>query len=103
MLWADFVQTVVRSVVPGYLIGCGAGFLVALGLDRSRFLMRGVMPVAGVFGALPIVVMGLVWLTSPAYIALLWTEPLGRVMIACCGCWMFIGVMVMRKMINFDF
>ena len=55
MLWADFVQTVVRSVVPGYLIGCGAGFLVALGLDRSRFLMRGVMPVAGVFGALPIV------------------------------------------------
>jgi tight adherence protein B len=58
---------------------------------------------ASIIGALPIVVMGLVWLTSPAYIALLWTEPLGRVMIACCGCWMFIGVMVMRKMINFDF
>ncbi len=58
---------------------------------------------ASIIGALPLVVMGLVWLTSPAYIALLWTEPLGRVMIGCCGCWMFIGVMVMRKMINFDF
>ena len=58
---------------------------------------------ASIIGALPIVVMGLVWLTSPAYIALLWTDPLGRMMIACCGCWMFIGVMVMRKMINFDF
>jgi tight adherence protein B len=58
---------------------------------------------ASIIGALPIVVMGLVWLTSPAYIALLWTEPLGRIMISCCGIWMFIGVMVMRKMINFDF
>jgi Flp pilus assembly protein TadB len=24
-------------------------------------------------------------------------------MLACCGTWMFIGIMVMRKMINFDF
>jgi tight adherence protein B len=58
---------------------------------------------ASIIGALPIVVMGLVWLTSPAYIALLWTDPLGRMMIAACGTWMFIGVMVMKKMINFDF
>jgi tight adherence protein B len=58
---------------------------------------------ASIIGALPIVVMGLVWLTSPGYIALLWTDPLGRLMIAACGTWMFIGVMVMRKMINFDF
>jgi tight adherence protein B len=33
----------------------------------------------------------------------LWTEPLGRVMMACCGTWMAIGIFVMRKMINFDF
>jgi len=32
-----------------------------------------------------------------------WLEPLGRIMLACCGTWMFIGIMVMRKMINFDF
>lgn len=58
---------------------------------------------AGIIGSLPIVVMGLVYFTSPGYIALLWTAQLGRIMLACCVLWMFIGIMVMRKMINFDF
>ena len=58
---------------------------------------------ASIIGCLPLAVMGLVWLTSPNYIDLLFTEPLGRVMLACCGGWMMIGVFVMRKMINFDF
>ena len=58
---------------------------------------------AAIIGSLPIAVMGLVYFTSPAYIQLLWTEPLGRVMLACCLIWMTIGVFVMRKMINFDF
>jgi tight adherence protein B len=58
---------------------------------------------ASIIGALPIVVMSLVYFTSPAYIELLWIEPLGRVMLACCGVWMSVGVFVMRKMINFDF
>jgi tight adherence protein B len=58
---------------------------------------------ASIIGALPIIVMTLVWLTSPEYIELLWTEALGRVMLACSAIWMFIGIMVMRKMINFDF
>ncbi len=58
---------------------------------------------ASIIGALPLVVMGLVWLSSPNYIALLWTDPFGRVMMACCGAWMMVGVLVMRKMINFDF
>ena len=58
---------------------------------------------AMIIGALPPGVMFLVWLTSPAYIELLWTESLGRMMLAGCACWMFMGVMVMRKMINFDF
>jgi tight adherence protein B len=58
---------------------------------------------ASIIGALPLVVMGLVYFTSPAYIELLWTAPLGRVMLACCGTWMLVGIFVMRKMINFDF
>ena len=58
---------------------------------------------AAIIGALPIVVMLLVWLTSPGYIDLLWTHPTGRLMLAASGVWMTIGVMVMRKMINFDF
>jgi tight adherence protein B len=58
---------------------------------------------AGIIGALPIAVMTLVWITSPNYISLLWTEPLGRLMLAASAFWMFCGVMVMKKMINFDF
>jgi tight adherence protein B len=58
---------------------------------------------ASIIGALPPAVMGLVWLTSPSYIGLLFSEPLGRVMLACCVGWMLLGVLVMRKMINFDF
>jgi len=58
---------------------------------------------AGIIGALPIAVMTLVYITSPQYISLLWTEPLGRLMLAASAVWMFMGVMVMKKMINFDF
>jgi tight adherence protein B len=58
---------------------------------------------AAIIGALPIAVMILVYITSPQYISLLWTEPLGRMMMLGCLVWMSIGIMVMRKMINFDF
>jgi tight adherence protein B len=57
----------------------------------------------GIIGVLPIAVMILVWITSPKYIELLWTEPLGRLMLAGCACWMSCGIFVMKKMINFDF
>ncbi|HEY0439491.1 MAG TPA: type II secretion system F family protein [Xanthobacteraceae bacterium] len=58
---------------------------------------------AMIIAALPICVMLLVYITSPTYIALLWTEPLGRMMLACSAIWMSMGVFVMKKMINFDF
>ena len=58
---------------------------------------------AAIIGALPIAVMILVWVTSPNYISLLWTEPLGRLMLAASAVWMSCGVFVMKKMINFDF
>ncbi len=51
----DFPQTVLRAVLPGYALGCASGFLLALALDRSPFLQRGVLPLAGLLGAMPIV------------------------------------------------
>jgi tight adherence protein B len=56
-----------------------------------------------IIASLPIIVMLLVYITSPDYIKLLWTDPLGRIMLASCAVWMSMGVMVMKKMINFDF
>lgn len=58
---------------------------------------------ATIIGALPITVMFLVYITSPKYIELLWTHPTGQMMLLACVVWMTIGVLVMRKMINFDF
>jgi len=55
ILWADFVQTVLKSVLPGYAIGCGAAFLTALAIDRSPFLQRGLLPIGNLAAALPIV------------------------------------------------
>jgi tight adherence protein B len=58
---------------------------------------------AVIIGALPFVVMILVYISGPDYIALLFTDPLGHLILAASGFWMCLGVLVMRKMINFDF
>jgi len=58
---------------------------------------------AAIIGSLPPVVMALVWITTPDYISLLWTTPLGQFMLVGCALWMTCGVLVMKKMINFDF
>ena len=58
---------------------------------------------SGIIGVLPIVVGGLVYVTSPAYISLLFTTSTGNLVLAASGIWMLIGVLVMRKIINFDF
>ena len=58
---------------------------------------------AAIIGSLPIIVMVLVYLTTPDYIMLLFTETIGNVVLGASAFWMFIGIMIMRKMINFDF
>jgi tight adherence protein B len=58
---------------------------------------------AAIIGALPPVVMLLVYLSSPDYITLLWTHPTGQLMLVGCLLWMSTGIFVMKKMINFDF
>ena len=55
MMGADFVQTFVRAVVPGWAMGCAAGFVVAIVADRVPFLQRGLLPLGNLVAALPIV------------------------------------------------
>jgi NitT/TauT family transport system permease protein len=55
MLWQDFFQTFILGVLTGYLIGCGAGFLVAVIAHRYTFLGRGLLPIGNFVSALPIV------------------------------------------------
>ncbi len=54
-LAADFYQTFVRAVIPGYLIGNCCGFAVALLADRVPFLQRGLLPLGNFVSAIPIV------------------------------------------------
>jgi tight adherence protein B len=56
-----------------------------------------------IIGSLPLVVMLLVYLTTPAYINVLFTERLGNIMLLACAFWMSIGVLIMKKMINFKY
>jgi NitT/TauT family transport system permease protein len=55
LLWGDFVQTIVKGALSGYAIGCTAALLVAVAIDRSAFLTRGLLPVGNFVAALPIV------------------------------------------------
>jgi tight adherence protein B len=55
-----------------------------------------------IIGALPVVVIGLLYVTSPKYIALLFTTQTGHIVLVACGLLMAGGTLVMRKMINFD-
>lgn len=55
ILWADFQQTFLKAVIAGYAIGCSAGFIVAILVDRIPFLKRGLLPVGNLVSALPLV------------------------------------------------
>jgi tight adherence protein B len=57
---------------------------------------------AVIIAALPFLVALLTWLSSPQYIELLWTTNVGKIGLAASACWMGMGVLVMKKMINFD-
>jgi len=54
-LAGDLVQTVLKSVVIGYLLGCGLGVGVAIAIDRLPFLQRGLLPVASLSSTIPLV------------------------------------------------
>ena len=55
ILGADFAQTFLRAVLIGYLLGCLSGYLVAIAIDRSPFLKRGLLPLGNFVSALPII------------------------------------------------
>lgn len=58
---------------------------------------------AGIIGSLPFIVAGLVYLTSPSYIMVLFETTAGNFIMLGGGLYMMIGILVMRQMINFDF
>jgi tight adherence protein B len=58
---------------------------------------------AMILGALPPFVILAMYFTSPNYISALWHDHRGNIMLLGSGIWMLIGILVMRKMIRFDY
>ena len=58
---------------------------------------------AGIIGSLPVIVSGLIYLTTPDYISILFTTTPGNIILGCSAIWMSMGILVMKQMINFDF
>ena len=58
---------------------------------------------AAIIGSLPLLVMLTLSIMTPDYTSLLWTVPLGKMMLMGSGLLMLCGVLIMRKMINFDY
>ena len=54
-LAADFNQTIIKAVIPGFLLGNFVGFSVAVLADKIPFLRRGLLPVGNLVSAIPIV------------------------------------------------
>jgi tight adherence protein B len=81
------------------------------GVLRDRKMMEGKIKAfsseakasAMIIASLPFIVAGLVYITSPTYISLLWEKPSGQLVLAGSAIWMSIGVFIMNKMISFDY
>jgi tight adherence protein B len=58
---------------------------------------------AGVLGSLPPGVMFMTYMSSPDYIMPLFNTTVGNLLMLVGAFWMFCGIMVMKKMINFKF
>ncbi|MGC2857155.1 type II secretion system F family protein [Novispirillum sp. DQ9] len=69
--------------------------------DKVKALSSEARSSAAIIGSLPFLVSFFVYLLSPDYIGLLFTDRLGNILLACGLLWMALGVAVMAKMINF--
>ncbi|MBL8530530.1 MAG: type II secretion system F family protein, partial [Hyphomonadaceae bacterium] len=58
---------------------------------------------AMIIGALPFIVMGLVYFTRPTYISVLFTDPMGHLVLLGAGVMMSMGIFIMHRMVNFKF
>ena len=57
---------------------------------------------AAIIGSLPFIIMGALTVLNPEYLNPLLYTTIGNIMLGACGVWMTTGVLVMRKMINFE-
>lgn len=57
---------------------------------------------AAIIGSLPFLIIGALLFISPGYLDPILTSRTGHMILAGCGVWMFLGILIMRGMINFE-
>lgn len=71
--------------------------------EKIKALSAEAVASAFIIGLLPPGVVTLISVTSPAYMAPMFSDPRGHLMLLASAVWMSIGIFVMRNMINFKF
>lgn len=69
--------------------------------EKVKALSAEAVASAAIIGSLPPGVAVLIFMTSPEYMTPLFTDPRGRILLMVGAFWMSLGVLSMRKMINF--
>lgn len=72
-------------------------------IEKVKALSAEANASAMIIGSLPVIVATLVYFTRPAYIMVLFTHPVGNLILLGCGIMMSLGIFVMHKMVNFKF
>lgn len=72
-------------------------------IEKVKALSAEANASAMIIGSLPVIVATLVYFTRPEYIMVLFTHPVGNLILLGCGIMMSLGIFVMHKMVNFKF
>ncbi|NKX43197.1 type II secretion system F family protein [Roseicyclus persicicus] len=70
--------------------------------EKVSIMSREARSSAAIIGSLPVIVSAVMAFTSPEYIGLLLTTPLGNLVALGALTWALVGILVMRAMINFE-
>lgn len=69
--------------------------------DKVKSMSSEARTTAMIIGSMPFLISLMIYIISPAYISLLWTDPTGKKIFYGGLAWMTTGVLIMRKMIAF--
>ena len=92
----------IRILQPAtrYIFGANGEKLMR---EKIKALSSEATASAMIIGCLPPGVITLITLASPSYMAVMFNDPRGHMMLLGGGIWMGFGIFVMRRMINFKY
>jgi tight adherence protein B len=70
--------------------------------DKIRAMSSEARMTASIIGVLPFLISLVIYAINPGYMQLLWTDPMGNVILYGGVLWMSIGIFIMKQMISFE-